>query len=288
MNSLTNREIATLTLFTPVILIGFFKWKLGPSVISIFLRFLTPKILIPFLFLTLYAYGILYGAYSLGIWDLEILKDTLVLVMLLGFRLLYKAAISNSGIILIREETAKTFQVSVPIAFYMNLANLSILGEILTQSILVVTAMGGFVATEGNRGSERAQRVMNRITTTIGIFYFFFTPYYLEKNRAIEDLPHIFMTLGMSFWLPLSLFPYIYLISVYSAMDSAVMRLRVAAESDQKPKLRFLLAVIWGLHLSSRLARKFDGSWTYRFKGLTKFRETSDLMKEFRKSLELK
>lgn len=263
---------------------GIFKWKLGSNFVSILRIVLSPKILLPFLSLALYASGIVYGAFSLGIWDLEILKDTLILFMLLGFPLMYRAATSRNGILLIREETARTLRISTFVAFYLNLATLSIPWEIFIQLVLVVTTISVLVPTDGNRNLDQAKALMNRITVTIGIFYLFFTPFYLLKNWNSVDLPHSAMSLGMSFWFPLALLPYIYLISVYSSMELALIRLRARAQPDQKPNFRVLLAVICGFRLNSRLAHKFDGSWSYRIRGLTKFREASQIMKEFRKS----
>jgi hypothetical protein len=142
---LSNREIATLLIAVCVLIGALFVPGVRKSLRDI-VRLVFGKHILPMILIYLaYAAGVIALAMWAGIWGLDLLKDTAVMVLFVGLPLLFKSASVKDGVMLIRHTFTETLGVSVLVLFYVNLASLPIIAEIVVQLLAIVaTLMAAF------------------------------------------------------------------------------------------------------------------------------------------------
>ena len=278
----TNREIASL------ILIGIFVLfiLLIPGVrkeIGVMAKLIFGKHILPILLSYLgYATAIVALASWLNVWNDDLLKDTVLVVLLVGFPLLFNAASAKSGVCLVRKTFAETVGVSVLLLFYINLVSLPILAELALQLVVIFVSM--IAAVGATKVEYRAvTKLANGFLTVVGLGLLAFTTANLIGTWDEQDLGLILRTLMLSVWFPFALLPLIYVVSFYAQAQLVFVMLPFF--NDRKPlPLRVRLAVLLGLRFSTRYAASFTGEWRSRVGKLRSFKETRRLMSEYRAS----
>jgi len=279
----TNREIASLILLgvfiVAILFIPGVRKSLGDIAKLIFGKHILPILL---LYLA-YAAGVIVLAAWLKVWDHDLLKDTILVVLLVGLPLIFNAGSAKSGVSLVRKTFAETVGVSVLLLFYINLVSLPIVAEIVLQLfVIVISTLAAFAGTDSKY--RVVAKLMNGLLGLIGLGLLGFTTVNLVMTWYEQDPGLILRTLLLSIWFPLALLPLIYLVSFYAQAQLVFVMLPFF--NDRKPlPTRVRLAIVLGFHGSTRYAASFIGEWRGRAGKLRRFKETQRLMKEYRKSL---
>jgi len=230
-----------------------------------------------------YAAAIIVLASWLRVWTMDLVKDTVLVVLFVGLPLLFNAASAKSGVSLVRKTFAETLSVSVLVLFYINLVSLPILAELILQlGVVFISMIAAFGATKGEY--RVVTKLANGIISLIGLGLLVYTTVNLIASWSEQDLNLILRTLLLSMWFPFALLPLIYIVSFYAQTQLVFVMLPFF--NDRKPlPLRVRIAIFLGFRGSTRYAASFIGEWRSRVGKLRGFRETIRLMSEYRASV---
>ncbi len=138
---LTNREVATLIIVGTFLAFAFFRAEVRKSFADILKTFCSKPILSVIAFYLCYAGLLLWLAWAKGWWDTSLLKDTFVMVLLIGMGMVFSAHTNRRSSDITRKTLKDTLGLSAFLAFYVNLSSFNILAEIVIQLILICTVV---------------------------------------------------------------------------------------------------------------------------------------------------
>ncbi|TPW75573.1 DUF5677 domain-containing protein [Schumannella soli] len=215
-----------------------------------------------------------------GWWQLDLLKDTILVVLLVGLPLLFRAANAKDGVVLLGRTFADTLGISALVLFYVNLVSMPLVAELAIQLVVIVLSVTS-VLLKYRAGGKPIARVLDVILGLIGLGMLVFTTSQLIANWSSQDLGLIARTLALSIWYPFALLPFIYATSFYSQAQLLFVMLPFFNDREPLP-LRVRAAILVGLRFSTRLAGAFTGEWRARVGKLTTAQEARAVMREYR------
>lgn len=278
---LTNREIVTLILLGSLFVCCLVKPVIRKSLGGVVSAFLQHKIVAVVLIFLAYAVLLVWLAAQIGLWDFRLLKDTILITVVVGFPMMFGATQVKDGALLVRKVTRTIIGASTIVAFYVNLVSLNVLGEFVVQIVVIFAALMSVVAKNQGSKSLVVGRFMDGVLVVIGLLLLTITTVHLLGNWQDLDLKTTGLTFAMSIWLPLTLLPFIYVLSFYAATES-VFTMLPSFNERKKPNWKVRLAVFIGFHASVRYASDFTGQWRADVASLTSYRATREVMRRYR------
>lgn len=281
---LNNRELATLILivagilacviiprarraaavFLPGVLRALLKWQVL-LVIGLLLAWVTGWIAL--------------GSW-VGLWDVRLLKDSVVIVLLVGTPALFHTLSAKSGSHIFANLRRETVSLSAFVIAYVNLEPFPLVVELLLQPLAVFTQL---ISVAAERGPARriVRQLASAALVSLGIGTFIWATIRVIHNAPTYDARLLALALGMGIWLPLSMFPFLYGTALLAALEKNLNRL----VCFKNPPLRVRLAVILGMRFSLARAARFNG----RYKSVAdakNYREAARKMREFHADLQ--
>lgn len=231
----------------------------------------------------LYAAILVAAAWWLGAWDGSLLKDTLIIVLFAGLPLFFSATKVRQGTKLLRDVVRDVLGVSAVIVFYISLGSLPLWGELLLQPFILLLVL---LATAAHHNPEHRQVewVASGLLGLIGLGLLVYTTRLIVSTWDADRLSEAVASFVLSVWLPLALIPFVYLFAFLMRVETILTMLQLVND-DRQPPLRVRLAVVWGLHLSTRLAAEFSGQWRGRLARSPGFRAALKSMRDFRRAV---
>ena len=283
---LSNRELATVILvalfFVVVLLTPSARRQVLPSIAAVLKVLVNAKILGLFVLYFAYAAAIVVAARTLGVWDLSLLKDTLIVVIFVGMPLLLNASEVRNGRLFLTKVIKETIGVAALIAFYLGLASLPLWGELIVQPILTLFVLTGFVASR-KASTRQVATFCNVLSALIVVFLLAFTSVHMARQWSTYDFRHEGISLAMSIWLPLFLIPFVYVCAFVFQSETILVVLPFF--NDKKPvPARVRLALVAGLHLRTRYSSAFVGSWRAQIAEAHTYKAARQVMGAFRKA----
>lgn len=278
---LNNRELASVILIALLILLALAlpKWRrmLLPSVGTVARSFFKWAILRIFGLFVVWVALWVWLAWLVGAWELELLKDTIIILFGVGFPLLFSSIRAKSGVEIISHIRRETLTLSTLFLFYLNLESLPLLGELIAQPVIVLlTVMTAFAQRD-----EKGRRIVGCFSIPlllIGIALIVWTTVQTVTNWDKLDWPELLAQLALSVWLPFTMFPYLYVVAFYAATEVILKRL---LWTNKEMPVRARLGVLAGLHGSVRWAKELTGRY-HHVSQAKSFRGALSEMREFR------
>ncbi|MCX2746288.1 hypothetical protein OOZ51_00480 [Arthrobacter sp. MI7-26] len=277
MIEFTNREIATVVVTIGAIAVLLMIPKIRTDILHAFRGLLklvfNRQILMIFGIYLAYAVLIIFGASKIRIWNGSLLKDTMIIVVITGLPMLFRANQVKSGPGLVLRTIKETLGISAILVFYLGLYSFPILAEIPLQIFLgILTILAAVAPLQKEQTSRRVGIGANVIILSIVLWLIVQTAVHLAATWKPEKASEIVSSFALSIWLPLLLLPLIYVLAYYMSCEGILVRLS-CLNNQVKPPLRVRIAVVLGLHFSTRLASSFVGgrpkdvAQTMTFKG---------------------
>ena len=278
---LTNREIATLILLAALVIWVLAMPSVRSSVIGMIKIFVSRQIVLINLIYLGYAAVVVYAAYLLRVWDVELFKDTVVVLLVVGYPMVFRANEVKNGEVLFRRTIRETLAVSAFVIFYVNLSSLPIIWEMVIQIVATFVAMMSVVAKTQGSESRSVLIFLNLILGGIGLLLFATTTIDFIDHWKQEDFQGILRTFAMTIWLPIALLPLIYIGAFLMQYQTLVVMLPF---NNGRKKISFSvkLALLLGLHGSVHLALNLIGDWRRRLMEAGSYREARLIMAEYR------
>src|SRR5699024_2335179 len=260
---LNNRELASVILIALLVVLAmvFPKWRgiVFPALGSVACSLFKWAVLRVFGLFAVWAALWVWLAWLLGIWHMEVLKDTVVIVVGVGFPLLFKSIEAKSGVEILDHVRRETLTLSTLFLFYLNLESLPLWGELIAQPVIfLLAAMTAFAQRD-----EKGQRVLGCFSiplVLIGLGLLAWTT--AQTLNKWDELvwPDLLAPLALSVWLPFAMFPYLYAVAFYAATEVILKRL---LWTNEEMPLRARLGVSAGLHGSVRWAKELTGRYNH-------------------------
>lgn len=245
---LTNRDLASL-FWMAVLLFAAVAWPKTRPILGTLLGVLVGRF-----FLTLVALYLAWmllvigGGYAIGLWSVDLLKDTVIWLVGVGLLTLFRVNDATKPDFY-RHQLRKIGLVGLVLGFYLNLAVLPLLGEIVLQFLIAWVAM--VVAFSGRDPKYAAvKRLGDRLSALIGLGLLVFVTVWLASNWNTLDPHSIGLSLLLPVWLTIGALPLVFVLSVVFNYDSALRHLDWMADGHRSPwKSKLALALGFRLHL---------------------------------------
>lgn len=283
---LSNRELATVILvavfFAIILLTPSARHQVLPSIAAVLKALINAKILGLFVLYFAYAAAIVVAARTLGVWDLSLLKDTLIVVIFVGLPLLLNANEVRNGRVFVTKVIKETVGVAALIAFYLGLASLPLWGELIVQPLLILFVLTGAYASR-KVSTAQVATFCNVLSGLIVVFLLGFTSVHLARQWSTYDFRHEGISVAMSIWLPVFLIPFIYVCAFVFQSETSLVVLPFFNDKQPVPT-RVRLALVAGLHLRTRYSSAFVGSWRAQIADAHTYKAARQVMGAFRKA----
>lgn len=212
-----------------------------------------------------------------GIWDLRLLKDTVILLFGVGFPLLFSSIRAKSGTEILAHIRRETLTLSALFLFYLNLESLPLWAELVTQPVILFLAVMMAFAQHDEKG-RRIVGCFSVPLTLIGVGLVTWTTVQTIAHWGDLDGRELVLQIALSVWLPFTMFPFLYGVAFYAATEVILKRL---IWMNKEMPLRARLGVLVGLHLSVRWAKALTGRYYVVTQAKT-FRAAILAMRDFR------
>lgn len=251
-----NRELAIILWFSVIFIWSISKQNIRGSYKQILKVFFNKKIIIPVLFMLFYVYGITIVLFLMNIWDLSILKDTIIWTFSTGFVLFFNLTKAKEDENFFKKMILGNLKVVVLLEFILNLYVFNFWIELI---LVLIISFVGIAEALTEKGSSYKQ-VNNLFNSLLGIYFlsiFIFSIYSITKDlsgfASYENLK--------SFLLPPVYFilylPFIYIMVLYLIYELIFVRLTLYNDEKELIKhARRKLIIKYHLNLK-RLIRWF-------------------------------
>ncbi len=279
---ITNRDIASLILIG-VVLAAAVAWPPTRSIVRDLLGVVWSRFFLSFVALyTTWMTLVIAGAYQLGLWNADLLKDTVIWVATAGLLMVFR----------VNDATEPAFYwlqirriglVGVALGIYLNWTALSIPGEIVLQLVIACTT---FVVAFGSGKAQYAvvTRFGRRLQAVIGLAMVAFVALWLISNWRTLDPGSIALSLLLPVWLTALALPFVFVLSVLFRYQQALNHLDSIAEG-RKAGWRVKLALVLGFRLHLRDMNSPGWAYDWKLSRAKSIREGLQIVGDHRRSL---
>lgn len=240
--SLSTRELS----WTIWILIGLtacmFSKNIRQSILGIFKALFAWKISISLLAFFIHTSFYVFVLFKLGLWDISLLKDTIIWTLGFGFISLMNINKVNESAYF-KKVLIDTIKWTIAIEFIVNFFTFSLTKELIIVPILVFSAMIQAVASFKPE-HKQVENLFKYFLTTIGLFIFIFSLY-----KTVEEHSKLFTLDNLkSFLLPvflsLTFLPFMYLYNLLVKYEELWIRLNFSIRKKQD-RQRVKRQILW-------------------------------------------
>ncbi len=259
---LINREFATLIVFVAGLGLVVFKardtGRFWPSIRGLFSALVQWQLLVPLLLYVVWVSAVVGGAAWIGLWSPDLLKPTVLWMVLAGFGLFFRSseAIAEPGFF--RRVLVRTVRVMAVIEYVVNLASFPLWAEILTQALAVLFSLFAVVGDDPKHAPVR--RLANGYLGTLGLLAMGWTAWQVASEWQAIDFRGLMFEFLVPIWLTPPTLVFVYLVATWAVYETAFAQMRFSG--DGRNLFRQKLAVVLraaGRRSVLRLLR--SGSW---------------------------
>lgn len=219
-------------------------------------------------------------AARIGLWDIGLLKDSVVVTVTMGFPLLFRAVTAKSGTAIVRELVSETIAFSAILTAYLNLESFPLWAELVLLPALTATYL---LVVAANRSTmSRLRGCLHLVLTSAAALVIVWTSAQLISTAATRNWSELASEVALSVWLPFTFFPYLYGVSFIVAAEKIARRMR---RYNPPARKSVVLAALLGLHLRLRWASAFLPTYEKPVSRSGSFREAREGMISFREGV---
>ena len=279
---LTSRELATVIIIvaTIAVVLGVPKLRahMAPSLKAVMRAAFVPRLVWLYLVVVSVAASSTALAWAIGLWDLGLLKDTVILTVTVVIPMTFRSLSFKSGGELAHKLVRETLALTALLTIYLDAAPLPLGWEIVYQlTVSFLAILQAFAATKPEYAP--AKRMCDFLLFVFGVFLLMWTA--ISLIQTPPDWSEFFQSFFFGFWLPLTLLPFFYVFGFYAVIETALARFRAIRKPLPR---RVALAVMVGTRLRLSLLARFSGRYNYVGDAIG-FRDALSRMSSFRNDL---
>ncbi|MGH7930738.1 MAG: hypothetical protein ACREQV_23450 [Candidatus Binatia bacterium] len=198
-----NRQLATIILLGAFLAWALTKRSVRESAVSTLRALGGPKVLIPFLLYGLWLIGLHWLNWQMGLWNTKLIGESIFWAGISGFTLL-TLAVTDAGKRdhFFRKRAFDTVKFGVFFEFFLNIKSLSLVGELLLQSIIALLAGARVLAAHDDKYAS-ARKPLNMVLSLMTVALFIYTVAFLVQDWQQVDKSQELRKLFMPVWLTL-------------------------------------------------------------------------------------
>jgi hypothetical protein len=243
-----------------------------------------PALAIPLLLLLGWMSLELYLSHRIGLWRPDLTTDFIMWILVSGMVIFFNFEKASKQRHFIRKGATKTLGIAEIIQFFTNLFVLDLWLELIFIPTITFIVILSTVA-ERNPQHAQLRRLLQNILTLLGVALLAFSVQQLIANWGIADWPAIGRKFLLPIFLTVALLPFVYIVSLYAAYESAFKRANWSCPAGKIPII-VKIAIATTLHFRARLIGALKSPWINRLSTTTTFADSRRLTKDFRREFE--
>lgn len=217
--------------------------------------------------------------WSIGLWNPTMLKDTL-LWGVVGVALVMKSTNASNEPQFFRRHVGRAIGLTAFAEFYLNLANLGLIPELIAQPLLTLATIAPVVLPP-SKENDPGLRLWAGIRTLLVLLLFIAPAAHLIVDRTSIDWAETGRSYLLPIWLTLWSLPSMYVLSVYSGYEQLFMHMSFANDRRRAP-IKVKLAIFTTFHLRNHDLNSFAGDWPRRLVKADGFRAARKVIEDHR------
>ena len=278
MNLFNNREIATAIWLLVIFILMLFKRDIRKSILGVFKAFFEIKILTSVFFMIAYTTGIVFVLYQINLWNISLLKDTVVWFCFTGILISFYSVTSKREQNLFRKIIVDNIKIVIIIEFIVNTYTFSLAVELVLIPVVTFIAILGVFAKTDEKYSSVA-KLTNGLLIIIGIVILIFS----ISNLVSDYKNFVSLDTLRKFILPPSLtilfLPFIYLMVLFSTYEQLFVQLNLGYEKSKKLKRYAKREIIKHCLLSLKKVKNASNMNTYNLKHIRNEEDVDKMIK---------
>ena len=254
-----NREAALLIWFGAILIFLVWNQRTRRSLLAVVQSLAQRKILFILAAMVGWISLVCLVGQELQVWRIGLIADTVIWSATAGFVLLFSVEQAAQGRSFVFRIVLATAEVTVLLAFFVNLVVFSLIVELFLQPLLfVLVAMSVVAATD--RALAAAKRVLDGLVFLIVLAMSVFVLVRLSLAWDELDLTETVLSLILPMWLTIATLPFIYLVGLYAAYEVAFIRIAGWSRTDSLPWWK-KVALLRGFHVHLSDTSALSGHW---------------------------
>jgi len=262
---LSNRELAPLILLAVLVSVSMFRNDVRIAAWWVLRSFLHWRIQAVIAAYVIFIAGAVWIAHATGLWRGSLLKDTILWFVLSGLPLVFRVNEAGRDPRFFNHSLIDIFRVGALFAFAVNLSSLSLIGELILQSLLAVL-VGMRVVASRDAKYKNTLTLIDVLLGIIALAMVFYTGVDLYQQWNTLDLTTLILQLLMSFWLPLVSLVFVFGLALVAGYELAFKRMAFAGVQSSRTSMQAKLALLIALNVHLVDVNTFAGGWGARAK----------------------
>jgi len=234
MGIFNTREIASAIWLAVFAIWALSKPDIRKSVWAVVKAFFHVKILVPILLIALYTAGAASLLNAFGLWDMALLKDTILWFFMSALSIMMRLLTSRRPKHALREVVADSLKVIILFEFLVNTYTFPLIGELLLLPVLALLAMVSTYAEA--KGEKQVSSLIGGAQAFIGLVILA-----VAGIRALNDLhilsnPDTLRSFLLAPELSLLSLPLLYTMALVSVYEQVFLRIDLGREKDAELK----------------------------------------------------
>ena len=235
MGPFNNREIAIAFWLLALAVCGLRKPDIRNSLGGVVRAFCDLKVLAAVCLMLLYVAVIVASFAAIGIWKVDLLKDTIVWFFVGAMAMMVRFNTADNKDNVFRKILTDSIKIIIFLEFLVNTYTFPLIVELIIVPLLTSIAMIDAVATR-NEEHALVAKLAKRVQTVIGFVIIGIAIY-----RAVTDFQNLksvdtFRSIVLAPLLSVLMFPFIYIMLVFSQYELVFLRLDFGAEKTRQLK----------------------------------------------------
>jgi hypothetical protein len=243
----------------------------------------SPKILGSLAVLVLWVLGLVYFAWTVGLWDADRVTDTVFWFVTAGLVMFGRFEKVSKEPHFVRRTALATLEVSALIEVLSEVFVLNLIPELFLQPAFAL--FGGVSVVAARKPEHRAaKRLADGLLLMASAALLLYVVVSLVNNWGSIDKGDLLQQFALPVWLTVGVLPYIYAVGLLAAYELAFLRIGWKSEAGWWPRTRAKLVLLTSFHAKAREVGAFSGPWQFKLAAATSFRDGRRLVKEFRQA----
>lgn len=235
MGPFNNREVAAAFWLLVFAVWALRKIEIRRSIGEVFRAFWHLKIVAPVFLMFLYVAGVVALLVAIGMWEVGLLKDTIVWFLVGAMAMMMRFATADDTDDIFRKILTDSIRIVILLEFLVNTYTFPLIIELILVPLLTFIAMIDVVASM-NEEHAIVARLAKGIQMIAG-----FVILGIAVNRAVADFQNLksldtFRSIALAPFLSALMFPFIYVMLVISKYELVFLRLNRGSEKTRSLK----------------------------------------------------
>jgi len=235
MNIFNNREIATAVWFVMILCFILSKREIRKSVLGLLRTAFQTKILVLLILMMFYTFGMVFVLYKISLWNIFLLKDTIIWFFFTGIAMTFDLVPSKENINIFRKIIIDNIKIVIIIEFIVGTYTFPLVVELFLIPFLTLI-VGIEIVAKKDKKSESVAKLMNGLQIIIGIIILIYTISNLisdYKNFGNLNTLRVFLLAPI---LSILFYPFVYFFLLFVKYELLFIRLNLGYEKSNSLK----------------------------------------------------